>query len=411
MARHKESPYYLRSRRGRAVLEYVTTEGQRKKALGLPYDPERSSPAECRAAREAAEEAYRGLTSGRVVEEHARVKTALTLNELYALYLERWQSPENATPNLKKKLQATLVVRRAYGRTLAEWANDEAVRPDGTKRWTKDRRTPLERIASNDGPSSFLEWRLQNVSRITMRKEKSNLAQFFSWAKASGYLKTVPAVALPEGKGTKALENGRGVHIPLTPEIQQRLVLAMPEWSDRTGRAAGRRFLVRPFFDFLAMTGLRPATISRLEVPRNWRPGATAVTLDDADDKAEYGRQFPLTPAARALLEKYAPSSGHLFGHHDYRKHLKAAAMIVFKDEPEKARLFGSYHFRHGVGTWLAKKSVTGTAFVMGHKDLSTTSVYVHPEEAEAREVLQAAEPERLRARKKAEAWAKRLKK
>lgn len=402
MARHKESPYYLRSRRGRAVLEYVTPEGQRKKALGLPYDPERSSPAECRAAREAAEEAYRSLTSGRIVEEHARIRTDLTLQELYALYLERWQPPENANPNLKKKLQATLIVRRAYGRSLAEWASDGALRPDGTPRWRADRRTPLERLCADDGPASFLEYRLQSVTRLTMRKEKSNLSQFLAWAKASGYVKSAPTVALPSGVGTRALENGRGVHIPLTPELQQRIVAVLPEKS-RGG------VLVRPFFDFMTMTGLRPATISRLEVPRNWRPGATALALDDADDKAEYGRQFPLTPAAVALLTKYAPKSGHVFGHHDFRKHLKRAAAIVFKNEPEKARLFGSYHFRHGVGTWLAKKSVTGASYVLGHKDLSTTSVYVHPEEAEARELLKAAEPERLRAKKKAEAWAKRL--
>lgn len=410
MARHKEAPYYLRSRDGRAVLEYRTPSGQRKKALNLPYDPASSSPAECRAAREAAEATYRELTAGRVVEEHARIKTENKLSEVYALYLERWTPPAHAPENERRRLQDALVVRRAYGRSISEWASGGAQRPDGTPRW-KDRRTPFERLVANDGPSSFLEWRLTQVTRKSMRKEKSNLVQFLNWAKAHGYLATVPAVELPTGSGTKALVNGRGVHIPLPPDLQQRIIAVLPEWSSRSARNGGERFLVRPFFDLMGMTGLREATLSRLQVPRNWKRGKKSLALDNADDKAKYGREIPLISAAIELLEKYAPESGHIFGHHDFRKHLKAAAGIVFKDEPEKARLFGGYHFRHGVGTWLAKRSVTGTSYVMGHKDLGTTSVYVHPEEEEARELLAGAEPERLRARKKAEAWAKRLQK
>lgn len=411
MARHKGAPYYLRSVDGRAVLEYRTAEGQRKKRLGVPYDPERSGPAESRAAREAAEAAYRQLTDGRVVDEHARIKTVATLNETYTIYLRRWTPPENASINARKRLLTALVVRRAYVNNIMAWASDEAKRPDGSKRWRGDKRTPFERIVADEGPTNFLEWRLTQVARKSMRKEKSNLAQFFIWAKASGYLASIPPINLPSGRGVKALVNGRGVHIPLPLELQQRMVAVMPEWSSRTGRNGGGRFLVRPFFDLMAMTGLREATLERLEVPRSWKRGKKTLSLDNEDDKAEYGREFPLPPAAVALLEKYAPESGHIFGHHDFRKHIKAAAAIVFKDEPAKAKLFGGYHFRHGVGTVLANRAGTNLAaaqYVMGHTDLSTTSTYVHADEEAAKALLKKVEPERLKARKAAQKWAKK---
>ena len=157
----------------------VNGEGRHKVALGLPYDPERSSPGERRAAHEAAEAKYRELTAGRVLVQNARVKTALTFNELYALYLERWEPADDLDVNARKRMTSA-----AYGTTVGEWASDEATRPDGSKRWRGDDRTPLQRIASDDGPGDFLGWRLIRVKRKTMRKEKSNLVQFFAWAKA-----------------------------------------------------------------------------------------------------------------------------------------------------------------------------------------------------------------------------------
>lgn len=414
MARHKGAPYYLRSVGGRAVLEYRTTEGQRKVRLGLPFDPERSSPAERRAAQQAAEDRYRELTNERVIVEHARVKTSLTFNELYGLYLDRWEPDPKLGINAKKKLTASLIVRRAYGATLMEWAGDEASRPDGTKRWRADNRTPLERIVADVGPADFLAWRLTRVKRKTMRKEKSNLAQFLAWAKAHDYIATVPPITLPPGGGVAAVKNtGRGVTIPISTLDARKLIAVMPEYSvGRTGPNGARRdrFLVRSFFEMLWLSGLRPVTLERLEVPRNWRRGSKSLRLDAADDKIEYARELPLTKMMIEVLDRVAPDRGHIFGFHDRDAYLRAACEIVFKDDPLKRELLGRYHLRHFVGTFLANRagtSLPSAQFVLGHLDLTTTSGYVHADEAGARELLESAEAELRKAARAAEKWAK----
>ncbi len=381
------------------------------KSPSVSPSSERSSPAERRAAHEAAEAKWRELTDGRVVIEHRRVKTTLTFQELYALYIERWESDPKLDINARKRLQSALIVRRSYGSTIMEWASSEAVRPDGLKRWRTDDRTPLQRITADDGPSDFLGWRLTKVRRKSMRKEKSNLLSFFTWCRANGYLASAPPVTLPEGKGTPALTTGRGVHIPLTVVDARKLVAMMPEWSSRVSRNNYEPFRVRDFFEFMWMTGLRPVTIERMEVGRNWLPGAAAVTLTDEDDKVAYGREFPLTRMATELLTRVAPDSGHIFGHHDRRKFVKAAAAIVFDSDTRKAELFGSYHLRDFVGTFLASRAGTNlsaASYVLGHRDLGTTSIYVHPDEAEARALLDSTEREMRRAVLEAKRWAKK---
>lgn len=411
MGRVKEAPFHVRSDRGRAVLDYVAPDGRRRKvALGLEYTGRLGATGN-RAVQEAAEAKWRELTDGRVVVEHARITSDRTLAELYRAYTKRWAAPEGASINERQALLKGLGVRRVYGNHIQDWASDESLRPDGSRRWLKDRRTPLERLLADGGADEFLSWRLQLVTRSTMKKEKSNLCLFFEWLKAHHYIKSLPAVSLPKGAGTKKLSNGRGYVIDLKPTEAARIVAAMPVWSNRASRKQDQvgRFLVRPFFDFMSMTGLREATIERLEVPRNWQPGRKSIRLDDADDKAKYGREFPLTDAAAALLTEYAPDVGHIFGHHDFRKHVKAAAAIVFADRPELAEKFGGYHLRHFIGTYLAGRAGTNlpaVQHVLGHKDLGTTSKYVHATEADARTLLEAVEQERGKAAKAAAKWA-----
>jgi integrase len=407
MPRTREAPFYLRSNAGRARLEYTTPEGGRKLvALGVPFDPKRSSPEERRVAQQAAEQKWRELTDGRVVREDAQVKTELTLQELYGAYLEQFEPAAEVEENARRKARASFLIRRVYGGHLTDWAASNSRRPDGTPRW-RDDRTPLQRVL--DAPEDLLSWRLLSVKRKTMRKEKSNLVQFIGWLKASGFIATASKVELPTGKGVaspKLAGSGRGVHIPLTPLQAAKIVAAMPERS--LGRHGRSSFLVRPFFELLRLTGLRPVTLERLEAPRNWKPGQCFLIVDNADDKAMYGRRLPLLPEAVATLQRHAPKKGHIFGHHDYRAFVKAAAAQVL--EPDVAAKFGSYHFRHFVATFLANRAganLVGAQYVLGHVDLGTTSAYVHADEAAAADVLKSARVEIQKATREAERWAK----
>lgn len=250
------------------------------------------------------------------------------------------------------------------------------------------------------------------MKRKTMRKEKANLVEFLGWMLASGLVASIPEVKLPSGKGVahpRMAKSGWGVVIPMTPLDAAKLVAVMPEWSSRASRNGGQRFLVRPFFEFVRLTGLRPVTVMRIEVPRNWEPGQKTLNIANVDDKADFGRELPLLNEAVAILETYAPEKGHIFGHHDFRKHVRAAAQIVFKDDPEKAARFGSYHFRHFVATFLANRAGTnlpGVQFALGHKDLTTTSGYVHADEKAAAGVLKGAEAEIKKASVAAKKWA-----
>lgn len=413
MARIKAAPYRVGSYRGRAQLDFTSADGERVRVmLPVPYaGKSKATPKERGAAYEAAEEEFRRLTSGRIVEPDAVVKTTNTLPEAYALFLEQFEPDDRELENDRKRKQATLIVRRAYGRNILDWAADEATRPDGSKRWRGDVRTPLQRLCDENGPSDYLLFRLTRVVRKTMRKEKSNLAQFLLWLKANGYVSKLPPVELPQGKGRPALKSGRGVDIQLTAEESARIVAVMPEWSSRTARNGGERFLVRPFFEFMWLTGLRPVTIMRLTAGPggSWSPGAKHLALKDEDDKALYGRRLPLSPAAIEVLERYAPESGHIFGHHDFRTHVSAAAAKVL--DPARAALFGSYHLRHFVGTFLVSrtKNLAAAGYVLGHTDFTTTSGYVHAREAEAAELVKATAAEQRRVAKAAARWARSL--
>jgi integrase len=205
-------------------------------------------------------------------------------------------------------------------------------------------------------------------------------------------LASLPPVKLPPGAGVanpKMKNSGRGKKIKLTMEQATALVAAMPETSSRKARNGGESFLVRPFFEFMRLTGLRPATIARLEVGRNWKPGDKALSLDNEDDKAKFGREVPLLPAAVKILEEYAPEKGHIFGHHDYRVHVRAAAEKTLKGEGKK--YFGAYHLRHLLATFLVNRpgaNIPAAQWLLGHKDLSTTSGYVEGDAASARKAL-----------------------
>jgi integrase len=124
-----------------------------------------------------------------------------------------------------------------------------------------------------------------------------------------------------------------------------------------------------------------------LSVPENYVRGSSLLVITEAIDKARFGREVPLTPRAREALDAVAPRAGVIFGRHDYRPQLaKAAAKVL---PPERARTFTAYDLRHARATqWAEGGNLVGVAYLLGHKQVTTTNRYARPNEAAAKRVL-----------------------
>ncbi len=221
----------------------------------------------------------------------------------------------------------------------------------------------------------------------TIRKELSALlGNFFVWCVEKQH---IAESAIPP-RPTKLLKKSLGkrtgtqrIHrVEATPRQIRAFVAAVPELGGHEGRP---RWRARDAVTVMYETGLRPITIGRLSVPEHWSPGQKTLDITDHIDKARFGRTLPLTPAAIAALERSAPAAGPIFGAHDYR--------VCFA----KARLaagtpagFSLYDVRHARGQHLvdAGAPLTGVAFLLGHKRLTTTNIYVRAAQGQAAAAL-----------------------
>jgi len=378
MARRAVRPFRIYPSRGWAYIDADIAGERVREALGVAYS-ESSSRSESRAAHEAAARRYAELIAGRTVKEHTRVLTAARLEELLAMYLDAIETPSN---------RKSIKTKRGYHRTFVRWSSD-------AERWAKDSRTPLERLVSDEGPTDFAMHRLGLVLRKTVRKELTDLFAFLRWSKLRGYLASLPPrPVLPQGEpGVRAgKQRSRPVHI--TPVEARAIVAALPVWS--TGRRPrGRatkvpldRFRVRAVFEFMWETGLRPSTIARLAVGRNWVRGSRELEIHDADDKARYGRVLTLTKRAAEILEVCAGETGLVFGEHDHRVYLRSAALMVLPKE--KAAKFARYDFRHGrARAWLRSTgNLLGVGYQLGHKQVTTTNAYLEAQRSDGDDVI-----------------------
>lgn len=221
--------------------------------------------------------------------------------------------------------------------------------------------------------------RLRSVQGVTVRKELGALRRFLRWARERAHMPrevTVPGVP-KKATGTRHAQRRRVAAPELSAEQIEALIEALPEWST-SKRVA--RFPIRARFRVQYETGLRPSTIDALETPKHWHPGARTLTLTDDADKIRWGRELPLTLAAIAALEAVCPPKGGLiFGGHDYREHIAEAAN---KTLPKAiAAKFTGAHLRSARATHLLERgaSLAGVAFLVGHRQLTTTNVYARP--------------------------------
>jgi len=232
------------------------------------------------------------------------------------------------------------------------------------------------RIADPDEGARYVEARLRAALRRTVMRERMHLLRFLGWSVRQRYLAAVPPIA-PIDRGKRGTMTGpqRERRVEITIEQAWSVIARMRTHSKRID---GRRWPIRDRYALAWMLALRPATMSRLEVPRNWAPGRSYLHLDAGDEpKATAGRDIDLSPEAVAILERCAPAQGGpIFGWHAFEPEIKRVAVEVLG--PALGRLFAAYDFRHGrlQGMVDLGAPLAGAGYVAGHARLTTTDIY-----------------------------------
>lgn len=362
MARRKGS-WRIWAKRGWAYLDFWWKGKRFQPALRLPYPTERSSEEDRRRVEEAAAKKYAETISGRR-RSHVAIDRVSNqpLEELVGAWLDEIQ-----------KLQPdSFGAFKVYGGHFVGFFDELAV------------------MASEDSLRDYQTMRLSKALRRTVQKEMSAAMRFLRWCHEQGALGTIPPrPALQRGLLGKRTGKQRAKAVDISREEALRIIQKLPEWSSR--KVNGKRYLVRDRMRFAWELGLRPGTLDRIEVPRNWQRGSNVLELDAQDDKARFARALDLTRTARAILEKRAPERGLIFGAHDLDGYLKKAAAKVL--DGARAKAFAAYDIRHRRARFLLdqSKNLRGVAYVLGHRQLTTTNRYVAPDRQAGRATLRSA--------------------
>jgi integrase len=243
------------------------------------------------------------------------------------------------------------------------------------------------------GVEDYVAHRLRQVQRPTVTKELSVLRRFCRWAHKRGHLAELPTIEGPARTAAgKIHDEGRKRRFLIFTAAEIEAVIAqLPEWS-RSKKTRGDRYPVRARFIVAWETGLRPSTLARITTPTDYRRGAAQLVIRDEADKAAFGRELPLSARAREALDGVCREAGLIFGDHDYREPLRAAAKTAGIDEMRAAKI-SDYDFRHSRATQLGgvTDNLAGVAYLLGHRQVTTTNRYMRPQIAQAEEVLVAA--------------------
>lgn len=336
--------------RGWARVRFTWQGLDHRIALGIRRGTPSERDAQAKAARE-----YAAIVTGQ--RKHEPRPTRISHHVDLPVLLHRWI--ESKRPSLDHTTVPTLkVYARLFVATFGELgAIDEA------------------------SATTFGLERLGHALRKTVNRELAYLRQFLAWCNLHGHLTDVPPVPRlpPKASGTRTgTQRAKFVHV--TPHEAGRI---LGELGDESKTIDGRKWPVRARFEFAWETALRPETLSRLRVPENWQPGMKHVELTDQDDKARYGRDVDLTPRAIAILRRVAPpQGGAIFGRHNFMKRIKRAAIAILGEA--RGRNFAPYDFRHGRAKALldAGAPIRGVSYVLGHKKVSTTNIYLAPDRA-----------------------------
>lgn len=265
--------------------------------------------------------------------------------------------------------------------------------------------TPLQRLASDDGPQLFVDMRMRERDKETVKKEITPLFQFLEWCKRKQYVTAIPPRPAYRSKdlGTRVGPQ-RSEPVHLEDEVALQIINRLPEYASRGGRKdvegaklPEKAFVCRDMMRFALETGLRPSTVQRLRVGTHWTRGSSSLRVTADIDKGRNtalrgkARIVPLTKVAQAILEKHAPEVGVIFGKHDIRVQWKRAAIAVLGEDegvrcaPYDLRHAANYRMRSTVGGALG-----GAMHLVGHSKATTNDLYMRGSEKAAAEVVAA---------------------
>lgn len=222
--------------------------------------------------------------------------------------------------------------------------------------------------------------RLASVKRKSVLKELAALRTMLGWAKTAGHVTAVPEITTPDRRatGTPSTKPHKGKAMTLPEAEIVAIIDKLPELG-RKSRRDGATYRIRDRFIVQWETSLRPGTVDELRA-EDYDATRGVLAIRDEADKARFGRELPLTAEARAALDRSLPPAGGLiFGRHDYRVQLRAAALASGLPK-DKADRLTPYDFRHSRLTHLGEHSdnLLGMQFLAGHKHASTTAIYMH---------------------------------
>ena len=264
---------------------------------------------------------------------------------------------------------------------VGAWLDDLALRPSTlalyekyTVYWLRHLRTLDEQAIA-----AYTRRRLREVRGKTVRHELSALRGLLRWLVAQGDLPEAPEVPRLSTAdiGRPYSERRRSRASDYTPAEIRKLLERLPEKAP-TG------FWVRPRCELLYETGLRPATVDALRVPDHYERGSPhlLVTLDI--DKEGFAREVPLSKQARAILRRVAKEPGLVFGEHRYTNYLTEHVRAALA--PGRREAFTFQHLRSARAThWLDEgMALTSAAYLLGHRDVATTALYLRPGKRQA---------------------------
>lgn len=262
---------------------------------------------------------------------------------------------------------------------------------------------------TDGGANEYMNARLRLVKAETVRKELSALRHFCKWCVDRGYLPAMPKIPhVPKRSlGTAHPVRRRAAPIELSPEECEAIIAELPEWSNssklKDEKGNSKQFPIKARFLVGYETGLRTSTLDALVAGVHYRKGSSTLLLTSAVDKNRWGREIPLSARARAALDAVCPAEGLIFGKHEYRPHLWAAAEAVLP--PGRAELFAGCHLRSAMITHRleAGASLPGVQYLAGHKLTSTTARYVRPSLRAALDVIKLGDSRNTRETARAE--------